>query len=53
MSEHGLGPNAALVYCMDYLEKNIDLLQSKLKLLAKGFIREDRLATLAEASRSL
>jgi len=35
MAEHGLGPNGGLVYCMDYLEKNIDWLQSKLEPLAK------------------
>ncbi|KAF3791141.1 GPN-loop GTPase 2 [Nymphaea thermarum] len=33
MSEHSLGPNGGLVYCMDYLEKNIDWLQSKLEPL--------------------
>uniref|UniRef100_A0A804U8C8 GPN-loop GTPase 2 n=1 Tax=Zea mays TaxID=4577 RepID=A0A804U8C8_MAIZE len=31
MSEHSLGPNGGLVYCMDYLEKNIDWLEEKLK----------------------
>lgn len=31
MAEHSLGPNGGLVYCMDYLEKNIDWLESKLK----------------------
>ncbi|CAN6442106.1 unnamed protein product [Victoria cruziana] len=36
MSEHSLGPNGGLVYCMDYLEKNVDWLQSKLEpLIAK------------------
>ncbi|KAJ4701611.1 GPN-loop GTPase 2 [Melia azedarach] len=35
MMEHSLGPNGGLVYCMDYLEKNIDWLQSKLKPLLK------------------
>ncbi|XP_050215016.1 GPN-loop GTPase QQT1 [Mercurialis annua] len=35
MAEHSLGPNGGLVYCMDYLEKNIDWLQSKLKPLLK------------------
>ncbi|RWR84736.1 GPN-loop GTPase 2 [Cinnamomum micranthum f. kanehirae] len=30
MIEHSLGPNGGLVYCMDYLEKNIDWLESKL-----------------------
>ncbi|BBN11693.1 GPN-loop GTPase [Marchantia polymorpha subsp. ruderalis] len=31
MSEHNLGPNGGLVYCMDYLEKNIDWLKAKLE----------------------
>uniref|UniRef100_A0A6N2MP54 GPN-loop GTPase 2 n=1 Tax=Salix viminalis TaxID=40686 RepID=A0A6N2MP54_SALVM len=35
MNEHSLGPNGGLVYCMDYLEKNIDWLQSKLEPLCK------------------
>ncbi|XWS25505.1 hypothetical protein CRYUN_Cryun27aG0074000 [Craigia yunnanensis] len=35
MTEHSLGPNGGLVYCMDYLEKNIDWLQSKLEPLLK------------------
>ncbi|KAL5982767.1 GPN-loop GTPase qqt1 [Asimina triloba] len=33
MAEHSLGPNGGLVYCMDYLEKNIDWLESKLEPL--------------------
>ncbi|PKA57123.1 hypothetical protein AXF42_Ash002427 [Apostasia shenzhenica] len=35
MAEHSLGPNGGLVYCMDYLERNIDWLQEKLKPLIK------------------
>ncbi|GAB2269645.1 GPN-loop GTPase qqt1 [Dionaea muscipula] len=35
MNEHSLGPNGGLVYCMDYLEKNIDWLQSKLEPLVR------------------
>ncbi|PWA86267.1 GPN-loop GTPase 2 [Artemisia annua] len=35
MNEHSLGPNGGLIYCMDYLEKNIDWLESKLKPLLK------------------
>ncbi|KAH9684965.1 GPN-loop GTPase 2 [Citrus sinensis] len=35
MMEYSLGPNGGLVYCMDYLEKNIDWLQSKLEPLLK------------------
>ncbi|MQL87383.1 hypothetical protein Taro_019905 [Colocasia esculenta] len=35
MVEHNLGPNGGLVYCMDYLEKNIDWLESKLQPLVK------------------
>jgi hypothetical protein len=36
MTQFGLGPNGGLVYCMDYLEKNIDWLEKKLEPLAKG-----------------
>ncbi|KAG8364889.1 hypothetical protein BUALT_Bualt18G0045500 [Buddleja alternifolia] len=35
MAEQSLGPNGGLVYCMDYLEKNIDWLESKLRPLIK------------------
>lgn len=35
MVEHSLGPNGGLVYCMEYLEKNIDWLESRLKPLLK------------------
>ncbi|XP_073053031.1 GPN-loop GTPase QQT1 [Primulina eburnea] len=35
MAEHSLGPNGGLIYCMDYLEKNIDWLESRLKPLLK------------------
>ncbi|MCL7027815.1 hypothetical protein MKW94_022986, partial [Papaver nudicaule] len=35
MTEHSLGPNGGLVYCMDYLEKNVDWLESKLAPLIK------------------
>ncbi|CAI0464553.1 unnamed protein product [Linum tenue] len=38
MAEHSLGPNGGLVYCMDFLEKNIDWLQSKLQPLLKGAV---------------
>ncbi|RHN57583.1 putative GPN-loop GTPase, P-loop containing nucleoside triphosphate hydrolase [Medicago truncatula] len=37
MMQHSLGPNGGLVYCMDYLEKNIDWLEAKLKPLLKGY----------------
>lgn len=35
MSQYDLGPNGGLIYCMDYLEKNIDWLQDKLRPLLK------------------
>ncbi|XP_073153945.1 GPN-loop GTPase QQT1 [Henckelia pumila] len=35
MAEHSLGPNGGLIYCMDYLEKNVDWLESKLKPLLR------------------
>ena len=36
MDELKLGPNGGLVYCIDYLEKNMDWLKEKLKPLQKG-----------------
>ncbi|KAG1659161.1 hypothetical protein FOA52_007542 [Chlamydomonas sp. UWO 241] len=35
MDELGLGPNGGLVYCIDYLEKNMDWLREKLEPLEK------------------
>uniref|UniRef100_A0A1J3EFV5 GPN-loop GTPase 2 n=1 Tax=Noccaea caerulescens TaxID=107243 RepID=A0A1J3EFV5_NOCCA len=35
MVDPALGPNGGLLYCMEYLEKNIDWLESKLKPLVK------------------
>lgn len=36
MDEHGLGPNGAILYCIEYLEKNWDWLVDKLdELLAQ------------------
>ncbi|CAH2059946.1 unnamed protein product [Thlaspi arvense] len=35
MVDPALGPNGGLVYCMEYLEKNIDWLEAKLKPLVK------------------
>lgn len=35
MSECSLGPNGGLLHCMEYLEKNIDWLEDKLKPLSK------------------
>lgn len=34
MAEHDLGPNGGLVYCMDFLEQNMDWLQERLRPLA-------------------
>ncbi|KAN0065794.1 hypothetical protein ACQY0O_000924 [Thecaphora frezii] len=33
MAEFGLGPNAAMLYCIEYLEKNIDWLLDQLRIL--------------------
>ncbi|KAJ7241698.1 cytoplasmic protein [Mycena haematopus] len=33
MDEHGLGPNGALLYCMEYLEANFDWLEERLRAL--------------------
>ncbi|KAF7318838.1 GPN-loop GTPase 2 [Mycena chlorophos] len=35
MAEHGLGPNGGLLYCMEYLEANMDWLEEKLAALGK------------------
>jgi GTPase SAR1 family protein len=36
MDEHTLGPNGGLIYCMEYLELNIEWLQDKLDKCCKG-----------------
>ncbi len=36
MDEHTLGPNGGLIYCMEYLEHNIEWLQDKLQKHCKG-----------------
>lgn len=33
MEQHGLGPNGALIYCMEYLEANFDWLEERLQEL--------------------
>jgi GPN-loop GTPase len=35
MSEHGLGPNGGMLYCMEYLEANYDWLEDRLGELGK------------------
>lgn len=35
MEEHGLGPNGALVYCMEYLEQNVDWLLGRLEAVTR------------------
>ncbi|CAL1708475.1 unnamed protein product [Somion occarium] len=35
MDEHGLGPNGAMLYCMEYLEANYDWLEDRLKELGE------------------
>jgi GTPase SAR1 family protein len=42
MEELKLGPNGGLVYCIDYLEKNMDWLKERLELLQKGEAQEAR-----------
>lgn len=36
MEAHGLGPNGGLVYCMEYIEKNLDWLIEKLDGLGRS-----------------
>ncbi|KZT66638.1 hypothetical protein DAEQUDRAFT_767860 [Daedalea quercina L-15889] len=35
MTEHGLGPNGGMLYCMEYLEANFDWLEDRLRELGK------------------
>lgn len=35
MSEHGFGPNGAMLYCLEYLEANFDWLEEGLTTLGK------------------
>lgn len=35
MDVHGLGPNGGMLYCMEYLEENLDWLEEKLETIAK------------------
>ncbi|CAO3669380.1 unnamed protein product [Umbelopsis ramanniana] len=41
MEEFGLGPNGGMMYCMEYLEKNLDWLIEKLKPLKDDYILFD------------
>ncbi len=36
MDEHKLGPNGGLIYCMEYLEHNIEWLKEKIDKCCKG-----------------
>lgn len=38
MSEYGLGPNGAMLYCMEYLEANFDWLEDGLAELDGGYV---------------
>lgn len=41
MDQLKLGPNGGLIYCMEYLEKNLDWLESKLKSLQGQYLLFD------------
>lgn len=34
MNKHKLGPNGGLIYCIEYLEANVDWLVEKLKTVS-------------------
>jgi hypothetical protein len=38
MEEHKLGPNGGLLYCMEYLLKNIEWLEEQIKELKTNYI---------------
>lgn len=44
MSAHNLGPNGGMLYCLEYLEKNLDWLEEELEkaLVEKGWVGERR-----------
>lgn len=46
MEEFDLGPNGAMIYCMDFLEQNFDWLVEKLEPL-QGGVRADRTGSSA------
>jgi len=41
MREHGLGPNGALIFCVEWLEKNMDLLRARLRPFEDKYILFD------------
>ena len=41
MAELGLGPNGAMLYCMEYLEHNIDWLEERLSALPHDYVLFD------------
>lgn len=38
MQEFGLGPNGAMLYCLEYLEKNVDWLVERLETLEQKYL---------------
>lgn len=38
MEEFDLGPNGGMVYCLEYLEKNVDWLMERLEGLNKKYL---------------
>jgi hypothetical protein len=38
MDSFGLGPNGGIIYCLEYLEQNLDWLQEKLDVLGNKYI---------------
>ncbi|TFY75914.1 hypothetical protein EWM64_g8097, partial [Hericium alpestre] len=49
MNEHGLGPNGAMLYCMEYLEANYDWLEDRLRERREGRVRAVRPARAGRA----
>lgn len=38
MQEFDLGPNGAMLYCLEYLEKNVDWLVERLETLEQKYL---------------
>ena len=52
MEEYGLGPNGAMLYCMEYLEENFDWLEESLGELEGGYFIFDIAGQVSIASFS-
>ena len=50
MSHYSLGPNGALIYCMEYLEKNVDWLLDEISKVQRRYYRKKSLGGVDEVN---